>query len=1089
MKKFAFNKKNIMILALGLLCLVFIILCYVNRDALKRELIFRRMNTRQKVAQTFMMDFSTWQGEAVSVLNDDLAQVISDYDLGGLILSGQNMKSSEDTFRLTCDMQAAAMEHHGVPLLIAADQEGGMVYRLGDGTAMCGNMALAATDDIQLSYDAGYLIGTELSAVGVNLNLAPVVDVNNNAANPVIGVRSFSDSQEIVTAYSKEYTRGLIDGGVITCAKHFPGHGNTETDSHYGLPVSNLTYEELLQNELKPYEHLIANGQDMIMTAHILFPEIDSSTVLSDKTGVEEYRPATMSYVMLTDILRNQMGFDGVICTDAMNMEGISNTFDEGQAVVLALSSGADLICMPVAGVNSTEDLARLDRVIDRVCLGIKKGELSKKRLNDAVRRILKLKQERGILDYSTDDLSEENLEIVGCKEHRELEREISAKAVTVVKNDGILPLSITPDSKTLVLTAYENELGQIAIGWNRAVKEQVISDRSKVDITCYSEDDFMEISSENSDDYGLSSRLTEMIDDHNHVIVLSEIGSSGKMDNKCWQSGIPYRVTAYAKSQGKDSIVMSVDKPYDVQLYPDADGIVCVYGCKGSTVDVTEVLLNVSTDTKKAFGPNIVAGMEVILGTYPAVGKLPIDIPLYDAETGSYTEKIVYERGFGLTYNSVGKNIYMSDGGQPQQEVEETKILLGDEQPENYLPLLEGKRVALFSNQTGIVGDRNTIYSAYQLSENDLLPEGYENIPFGQDEFGNSAVYGMHILDAFIEQGVNVQAIFSPEHGFRGTEDAGAGVNDSVDEKTGVPILSLYSGNSHYPSDEDMDRFDVLVVDIQDVGLRFYTYYISMYYLIDACGAKGKEVVILDRPNPNGFYVDGPVLKEGFHSGVGRLPIPVVHGMTLGELALMMNGEGWLEAGKDSCNITVIPCENYNREDHYSIVKRPSPNIKDMRAVYLYASTCFFENTVVSVGRGTELPFNVYGSPYYNQIEGYDYTFVPQSIPGANQPMYEGQTCYGVNLTNIPLDVLWDEGINLQYVIRTYQDMAKTNPQVNFWGKKDKNGHYWIDLLMGTDSVRVMIEQGCDAQTVKSSWKQEVDAFKKSREKYLIYQ
>ena len=231
--------------------------------------------------------------------------------------------------------------------------------------------------------------------------------------------------------------------------------------------------------------------------------------------------------------------------------------------------------------------------------------------------------------------------------------------------------------------------------------------------------------------------------------------------------------------------------------------------------------------------------------------------------------------------------------------------VVLGDEQFEEYLPLLEGKRVALFSNHTGIVGDETS-----EAGEADV------NRPFGLDASGQALTYGEHILDALIERGVNVTAIFSPEHGFRGTEDAGEAIDNSVDGKTGVPILSLYADvSTHSPAEADMARFDTLVIDMQDVGLRYYTYYISMYYLMDACAQNGKPVILLDRPNPNGFYVDGGILRDDYRSTVGQLPIPTVYGMTWGELAGMINGEGWLRAGKDACDLTVIPCRNYTHQ------------------------------------------------------------------------------------------------------------------------------------------------------------------------------
>ena len=379
--------------------------------------------------------------------------------------------------------------------------------------------------------------------------------------------------------------------------------------------------------------------------------------------------------------------------------------------------------------------------------------------------------------------------------------------------------------------------------------------------------------------------------------------------------------------------------------------------------------------------------------------------------------------------------------------------LTLGDEQFDVYIPLLADKRVALFSNHTGIVGDKDR-----------------------------------HILDALIEHDVNVTAIFSPEHGFRGTEDAGEAVNDAIDEKTGVPILSLYSKDTHYPSPESMDIFDTLVVDMQDVGLRYYTYYISMYYLMDACAAEGKEVIILDRPNPNGFYVDGPILQDKYRSGVGVLPIPIVYGMTWGELAQMLNGEGWLAAGKDACDLTVIPCLNYTHDMKTTLARNPSPNLKDMRAVYLYASTCFFENTYVSVGRGTDKPFVIYGSPYLPQ-ETNPYTFTPQDMDGAGNPPFEGEICYGKDLSDIPLEEIWAAGINLNYLIDAYNDFHDANPDMDFFDNEPNGAKYWIDYLSGSDDLRKQIIAGKSADEIKASWQDDIEAFKAQREPYLLYE
>ncbi len=419
----------------------------------------------------------------------------------------------------------------------------------------------------------------------------------------------------------------------------------------------------------------------------------------------------------------------------------------------------------------------------------------------------------------------------------------------------------------------------------------------------------------------------------------------------------------------------------------------------------------------------------------------------------------------------------------QVMTEDEPAEVILGDAQFEAYLPLLEGKRVALFTNHTGIVGDSTSGIGRIREGQDETL------IPFGWDSDYNEISYGEHILDALIRQGVNVTAVFSPEHGFRGTEDAGADVDDSVDEKTGVPILSLYgSDNSHAPSAESMSKFDVLVADMQDVGLRYYTYYISMYYLMDACAADGKEFIILDRPNPNGFYVDDPILQDDYKSNIGQLPIPIVYGMTWGELAQMINGEGWLSTGKDACDLTVIPCKNYTHQTKTSIIRNPSPNIKDMRAVYLYASTCFFENTAVSVGRGTDFPFEAYGSPYLKDAEGYDFVFTPKSMAGATEPPFMDEACYGVDLRSIPISEIWERQINLEYLVGAYRSITQNKPDVSFWGTPDEQGRYWIDKLTGSDEVRKKIEAGETAEEIKAGWQDDIALFKEQRKPYLLY-
>ncbi|MDO4162840.1 MAG: DUF1343 domain-containing protein [Bacteroides sp.] len=364
-------------------------------------------------------------------------------------------------------------------------------------------------------------------------------------------------------------------------------------------------------------------------------------------------------------------------------------------------------------------------------------------------------------------------------------------------------------------------------------------------------------------------------------------------------------------------------------------------------------------------------------------------------------------------------------------------RVIPGDERTDEYFPLLKGRRIALFSNHTGMVGDK-------------------------------------HVLDILVEGGMNVTAIFSPEHGFRGDADAGEKVSGSVDAKTGVPILSLYNGKEKRPSEASMKKFDVLVIDIQDVGLRFYTYYITMCRLMDACAEQGKKVVLLDRPNPNGHYVDGPLLDMRHKSGVGWLPIPIVHGMTLGELARMVNGEHWLPKAR-TCDLTVIPCLNYTHATRYELPIPPSPNLPNMKSVYLYPSTCLFEGTVVSLGRGTSLPFQVYGHP---DMKGCTYSFTPKSMHGAKQPPLLGKLCYGVNLSTKSDEEIAQEGINLNYVIDAYRNL----------NIGDRFFTSFFELLVGVDYIRTMIKQGCTAEEIKARWQGDVEKFKGQRRKYLLY-
>lgn len=362
--------------------------------------------------------------------------------------------------------------------------------------------------------------------------------------------------------------------------------------------------------------------------------------------------------------------------------------------------------------------------------------------------------------------------------------------------------------------------------------------------------------------------------------------------------------------------------------------------------------------------------------------------------------------------------------------------LTVGAERTKEYLPELESKRVAVLANHTAMAGEE-------------------------------------HLVDMLVREGINVVGIFSPEHGFRGGADAGEHVKSSVDEKTGIPIWSLYDGKSGRPSDDKMQAFDVLLVDMQDVGLRFYTYYISMLNMINASADFSRKVIVLDRPNPNGMYVDGPILDmEKYKSGVGALPIPVVHGLTMGEIALMAQGEGWSK----KCDVEVVACEGYTHQTRYDLPIAPSPNLPTQHSIYLYPSTCLFEGTVCSLGRGTSHPFECYGHPDYKDGS---FTFTPRSVAGAKNPPLKDVECYGVDLRGIDDEQVISDGFNLEYVIDAYNKV----------GKPEKFFTRMFLLLTGVDYIKEMIIAGNTTDEIRARWQKDVEDFKVLRRKYLLYE
>lgn len=364
--------------------------------------------------------------------------------------------------------------------------------------------------------------------------------------------------------------------------------------------------------------------------------------------------------------------------------------------------------------------------------------------------------------------------------------------------------------------------------------------------------------------------------------------------------------------------------------------------------------------------------------------------------------------------------------------------IVVGDERMQDYVPLLEGKRVGVLTNHTAVID-------------------------------------GVHLVDTLMNRGVNVSLIFAPEHGFRGKGSAGEHIASSRDAYTGIEIVSLY-GSSTAPKANDVFRCDVVVVDIQDVGVRFYTYLSSMYLMMQTCADVGVEMIVLDRPNPNGMYVDGPIIHEQYKSFVGMLPIPVVHGMTLGELARMINGEGWLKGGA-KCKLTVVPCEGYRRSMRYDLPIAPSPNLPTPLSVALYPSLCYFEATTLSIGRGTDFPFEVVGHPW---LDG-TFAFIPKEREGAKNPPQKGVRCRGYDLRKSKVEDVVAEGIDLTLLVETYRTLTEK-------GEKFFLSEFF-EKLIGVGYVRDMIEQGYSAQEIENMWKEDVEEFRLKRQKYLIYE
>lgn len=381
-----------------------------------------------------------------------------------------------------------------------------------------------------------------------------------------------------------------------------------------------------------------------------------------------------------------------------------------------------------------------------------------------------------------------------------------------------------------------------------------------------------------------------------------------------------------------------------------------------------------------------------------------------------------------------------------PNAQAQQGPIKTGAEQTDLYLPLLQGKRIAIMANPTSIIGKA-------------------------------------HLVDSLLSRGIKIVKVFGPEHGFRGNVSAGDAVSDEKDPKTGIPIISLY-GRKNKPSAEDMADIDILIYDLQDVGVRFYTNINALSRLMEACAENGKELLILDRPNPNGYLIDGPILDMKFKSGIGMFPLPMSHGLTVGEFALMANGEGWL-TNQVKCKLKVIPVANYSHDMEYTLPVPPSPNLNTQQAILLYPSTCMFEGVYLNHGRGTYFPFTVLGSPELKGI--YEFSYTPKGIKGmAETPLFMNQVCYGLDLREYDTDLLRKSGqINLQWIMELY----KAHPyKEKFFDSSLSNQMGTIERLIGRGEFRQQLMSGATEEEIRASWEPGLSQYKEMRKKYLLY-
>ena len=651
-----------------LLCTAMILVsCGTNHSASKgAEDVISHMSLDEKLSQMIIPAIRTWNDIEVTDLDEapELVEALRKHQYGGIILFGQNIKDTEQTARLVSGLQQNNLGNESVsehiPYLMPLDEEGGIVIRLLSGTRMTGNMAIAATGSKaeENAASTGRIIGEELSALGFNTDFAPVVDVNNNAANPVIGVRSFSDDPETVAKLGVNYMNGLAEEDIAATCKHFPGHGDTDIDSHIGAPMVDKTYEELKKTELVPFKAMIENGVDMIMTAHITFPGIDDSVTYPD--GTDGYFPATMSKKIITEVLRGDLGYDGVVVTDALEMDAITNTaLVEGEpqsADYMAnisekvINAGVDILLIP-RDIKDEEAVAFYDDYISSLEAKVEDGSIPMERIDESVSRILKLKEKYGIeaSAYSGNEMEDsinQAKSVVGSTEHHEAEMEIAREAVTVLKNDGnTLPLSNEESSvsKVFLLGRLETDETLVESAMTQMVEEGVLDIDTEVSFDYYIEPD------PEGESLHYTEEMAEKIHDADIVIGMTQTYKLDALADLAPSYQAIQRAIDDVHEGGGKFVLLSCRIPYDAARFADADAIVLAYLGAGLDTDP----ISMGSGLAGAYNANVVAALEIIGGKTKAFGTLPVDIPeitVNDDGSISYSDKLLYKRGFGLS-------------------------------------------------------------------------------------------------------------------------------------------------------------------------------------------------------------------------------------------------------------------------------------------------------------------------------------------------------------------------------------------------------------------------------------------------------